>query len=311
MKIGGDFRRDDFAQEGALGGEDPDGAGAGAIEIAEGVEFHAVGHAGSRVSGGVMKDGSVGEGAIGSDVEAHPDAAAFLGVGDIEGAFVGGEGESVGTHELVVEEMEFAGGSEAVNALEGEFFGGVLFELDEAVGRVSKVEVAVGMVNGVVGGVEAFAFKVGGEDGFRAVGFEAGDAAVAVFAEDEAGLGVEGESVGADEGAVGPGRGVEAGGIEEFDGAEMGGPAIDDVGGDIGENEGLIGHPDGAFGKEESGGDFLERRGGIEEEIEIRMEADDGHVAIVHAIFKIVTGEPPRVSPGAPKQRLRGRSSAG
>ena len=88
------------------------------------------------------------------------------------------------------------------DAVELDLFGLVLVLAGEAVGRVGEVEPAVGVPGEVVGAVEALAVVFVDEDAPVAGRGDLGDAAVAVFADEQIALGVEGEAVGADEGAV-------------------------------------------------------------------------------------------------------------
>ena len=76
-----------------------------------------------------------------------------------------------------------------------ELFLRIVVLAQEAVGGIGEVEVAVRLVDGVVGAVEPLALVAIGEDLELAVGFEPGDATVAVLAEDEPSLGVHGQPV--------------------------------------------------------------------------------------------------------------------
>lgn len=120
-----------------------------------------------------------------------------VGVSDVDALLVGGESDAVGAGHVVDEQFQLAV-ADAVDAVELEFLGGVVVLFGEAVGRVGEIEIAVRLIDSVVGAVEPLAFVLVGENGDLTVFLGAGDAAVTVFAGGEAAGLIEGQTVGTD-----------------------------------------------------------------------------------------------------------------
>jgi hypothetical protein len=239
-EVAGGFGGVDFAEEFAVGGVDGDVV-AGDPDVAFVVGADAVGRAVDVGDEGAH----IGGGAVAVDVEDAEEAV--VGVGDVEEAAVGGEGDAVGAAWGFGDEGEGAFGREMVDAVVVEL---AAFGLG-AEGRVCEIDVAVFADGDVVGGVEAFAFELVGDDFEGAVLGGADDAFGAAFAGVEAALGIEGVAVGA---------------VGSF---AIGGFAVavelpDDVVGDVGEEELPFLRPDRAFGEFEACGDAFDGEGAEE-----------------------------------------------
>jgi len=186
--VGASLAEFDEAEAFAGRRKDGDTAGAGGEEVAGVIEFEAVGKAFLRscFAGEVGEETAGAELSVGVNGISHPDGAVWIGVGDVEGRGVGGESESVGAGKLGGEQGNLARGGDAINAAKIEFAAGVIELSGKAVGGVGEVEIAGGMKAAIIGAIEALALKLVGEGHFAAVGGENADAAVAVFAGDEA-----------------------------------------------------------------------------------------------------------------------------
>ena len=267
--VGADLRQQDQTDPDAVGGEDVDAVVAlsdpagGRVDVPLSVAADAVGHAGdsrrracpssSRRTRGRGRAScrrrrrrrgcSAGLGIMGC-----------AGVGDVEGLVVGGEAEAVGFEEVVGDLGELAGlRVDAVDRLLD--FQRALVPLvvhQRAVAGIGEPDAAVGVDDGVVGGIERFAVEPVSQDGRLAVVLVADDAAVAVLAGDLAALAIEGVAVG-----------VAGGVAHHADVAVVLEPAELDVVGDVGPDEVLADAvPGRALGPEHA-----------------RMEAPDGRVA--------------------------------
>ena len=150
------------------------------------------------------------------------------GVGDVEGLVVGGEAEAVGLEEVVGDLGDLAGfGVDPVDGLlDLERALVALVFAERAVAGIGEPDAAVGVDDGVVGGVEGLAAEAVGQDGGLAVVLVADDAAVAVLAGDLAALAVEGVAIG-----------VAGGAADHADVAVVLEPAELDVVGDVGPDE--------------------------------------------------------------------------
>ena len=178
----------------AVPADDPDAAGAGGEEVAAQVDLQAVGGAGRGLVVDVVEDAPV-RGAVLAEVVGHPDLLVLVGVGDVENVLVGREGDAVGAALVLDQQLELAVGAQAVDAVEVELAERRLLEALEAVRRVGEVERAVGAEDSVVGAVEAAPFEAVDDHRAGAVLLEPRDAAVAVLADDQTPLGVEGQPV--------------------------------------------------------------------------------------------------------------------
>lgn len=274
--VGGAVTGEDAAEEFAVGRNDEDAAGSGGPDVSLLVEFEPVGGAWAFEVFAVEEGGSFVEGAVGLDVVLFDDGGGAVGLGDVGGFFIVGEGDPVGAVEGGIDDRDFAIGSDAVDAEDVDFAGRVILALGKSVGWVGEVDAAVGVDGEVVGAVEALAVEVVGEGAFAAAFGEDGDAAVAVFAAEKSALLVEVEAVGTAFASVVT-EASEAGGGHVDGEAVLFVPLEDFVFGDVGEEEAIVLLvPDGSFGPVEAGGEDFDLGVGGDEFVEGGVEAFDG-----------------------------------
>lgn len=186
-----------------------------------------------------------------------PDQAVRFGAAfdDVQGLFVRGEAQAVGTGEVVDHPGDFP--ALAVYAVDGVGLGRGDFVAFVVVagleGRVGEPDRAVAFADDVVGGVEGFAVEAVGQHGEGAVVFGAGDAPAFVgggrtLADDEAALAVAAHPVG----EVGV-FAVHREGVGDFV------PTHDAVVGDVADQQVTpVADPDRPFGPTHAGGKFLD-----------------------------------------------------
>src|SRR5580692_9876097 len=119
----------------AFGRENDDAAGTCAVDVSLDIDLHAIGAAGTRIAGSVIKQRGVGERAVGEHAVAHPDFLWLSGV-DVEEFFAGRKSNSVRPGQIGDKKLEviargrraglLGGGSrDAVDAVDLELFFGV------------------------------------------------------------------------------------------------------------------------------------------------------------------------------------------
>ena len=98
-EVGRDLRRADDAEPRPVGREHPGAARTGAVDLALDVDLHAVGHAVGLLGRHVGKDAPPDHVAGGIELD-RVDVLGVAGIGDVEHALVGREGEPVRIFEL-------------------------------------------------------------------------------------------------------------------------------------------------------------------------------------------------------------------
>src|ERR1700723_2208419 len=145
----------------------------------------------------------------------------------------------------------------------------------KTIGRIGKVERAVGLVDDVIGAVERFALIGVGEDGelgFWIQGAEAVDVALSMACDAKAAANIEGHAIRSRlRSAVGRGAPVAAGLKKDAD-ALIGRPFANAVAGNLGEEK-AVSYPDGAFDPLESSGDALKGSVGGDDVVDGGVEA--------------------------------------
>ena len=225
-------------------------------------------------------------GAVGVD-GVGDEALVGLGVVDVEGFAIGGEGEAVGGGEVGDDGGEFAV-YDVEDALIGKLFGGVFGAELEAVVGVGEIEAAVVGEDDVVRAVEVVAVVVIEVEGL----FDGGVGVGGVFGEvdyvagvllrgDDGAVGGRGHAVGSGGGALGgagggSGRfGVGACGVVDEGGdVTVGGDGVDFVAFFVDEPE-FAAAPHGAFGEDEGAGEDGGGGSGGDEVVEGWVEALD------------------------------------
>src|SRR5260221_783526 len=287
--VAGGLARGEGAQVLALLVEYVYAAGAGGEEMALGVDLHAVGQPlafGADPARGVEADAPVRDRAVRLDVVGHPDRALRVRVGDVQRLVIGRERDPVGPGEFLRQQAQLAVLADTVDALEVELFFRVLHLARETVGRIGEVERAVRVVDEVVRAVEPLALVAVGDRYVLRLGLgerrvHARDLPVAVLAEHQASLRIEGEAIrpGLVRGdVVGPGDRAEEPALLEVD---LRAPALlpfqDAVGRDVGEEQvpAVGAHPQWALGPIEPIGDHLHRRPGGDDGVEAVVDTLD------------------------------------
>ena len=250
--------------------EDEHAAGAGGPDVALGVEPQAVAPAGAFLA---LQSGGEEDVAQAGAIKGAGGHARVLAIGDreIEGLLVEAQGDAVRPLDFLGHEGDLAVGRELVDAV---VRGLGLLAFRQAVGRIGEVDRAILGHAEIVRAVEAHAFVVLGRERHElAVATEAGDAARAVLAEQEAAFAVDREAVGAlvRRSLVGAARLEEDGGDRiAFD------PLVGDVVGDVGEDDASL-IPSRAFGPGiASVRDGLDLGVACEQGVERRIEFLDG-----------------------------------
>src|SRR6516225_4992012 len=188
-EVSRDLRGADDADPRAVGCEHPGAAGAGAVDPALDIDLHAVRDTVGLLGRHVGKNAPPHHVASGIELD-RVDVLRLAGVGDIERALVRREGQPVRVLELGDEAFGSVG-HDPVDPGMDEFFVG---ERDAQTG-VGEPDAAVGPADDVVGAVDPLALIAVHQHRHTAVGGDAGDPAVAAFADHEAALQVEGRAV--------------------------------------------------------------------------------------------------------------------
>ena len=185
---------DDAAELPAVRVDDPDAAGAAAIDVALDIDLHPVGDAGFAAAQiGEDAVGVPGQHAARQQLEGADVAAPR--VIDIEDFFFRREGEPVGQDKIVDQQAQRPEiGGDAIDPGKGEV---PLVGRGRPRPRVGEIDAAVGFDDDVVGSVERVALKAVGNDGDASVMLQAGDSPAIVFAGDEAALEVTRQPVSA------------------------------------------------------------------------------------------------------------------
>src|SRR5262249_14911341 len=192
-EVGGGLGEVQLAGQGAVGVEAVDPIVGGGPDPAGVVEPDAV--EGSGVAGGEHLPG--GQGTAAGDVE-EPDVLG-AGIGDVELAFAGGEGEPVRAQEPGGGDAGFAGlGRDAVDVAGAGLAGRLvpLIVAVDAIAGIGEPDRAAGPLHDVVGAVAALAVIAAGQHGHRAIVLGAGNLPCPVLAADQSPLPVRGVAVG-------------------------------------------------------------------------------------------------------------------
>ena len=258
----------------ALRTDDHDAAGAGRPQVPRRVDREAVGHAAVGAVRQVEQHAALVDPEVVVDGIGHPLPGRAVRVGDVEGALVGREPDAVGPGLAVGQQVDRAVGVETVDAVPVEL--GRLGR-GEAVRRVGEEGGAARVVDDVVGAVEALALVAVGQRDPGAVGLDPRQAAVAVLAQHDAALEIEGQPVRAALPA-----GLELGQehrVEEHARAVRLRPPVDGVGGDVAEQQVAVARipdPHRPLDELEPVGDPLDRGIGRHQIVEPRIEPLDG-----------------------------------
>src|SRR5258708_28506217 len=155
--------RSDGSEMCPLRSEDENAARPGTEQVAVYVDLHSVGGAGPGQRSRVEEDLAVRDGAIGLDVEAHPDFARRVGVTYVEDAFIGRKSETIGAGEIAIEHVLAAGAGK--DPVVVEFFSRIVGLAYQAVGRVGGVKRPGRMVDQGIGDIETVPVGLVGEGG--------------------------------------------------------------------------------------------------------------------------------------------------
>jgi hypothetical protein len=255
-----------------------DAAGPRGEEVPVHVRLHAVGRAFAR-SGPGHRLGEAARRAgapVRAQGEGEPDRLGGVGVRDVECALVRRERDAVRRPDRIRDQRHDTVRRHPVHALERDLARGVVVAQRQAEGRVGEVDLAVRRDGEIVRAVEAPARVALGHGREAPVALAPRHAPLAVLAEDEPALAVEGEAVRA---GLAPrereiARVAAPGEDERHSRAAR--PAVDGVARNVGEEEGAARCvPERALRPAEPVGDPLDARARREEGVEAGVEALD------------------------------------
>src|SRR5262245_26699125 len=193
-EVGRVFGREDDTETRSLGVEDVDPARAATVDVARGIDLHAVGGA-CAFAYRLCPDAASRQRAVALHVE---DSNVLPGgVVDEQAPSIEREAQTVGPVEIVHEkDRALRVDARAVHALERELLlARDTVELGSAIRRITEIDSAVRRADDVVRAVELLALVVSGKRDAAAVGFCASDLARRVLAGQEAPLPIPGEAV--------------------------------------------------------------------------------------------------------------------
>ena len=264
---------------GSIGSENQDSAGPGGEDVALLVDLQAIGQAGTpffEPGCRIEEDLAVGDRAIVLYVVDHPDGLIGIRARHVELLLIGREADAVGAGYVLCQEDRRGGAlGQTIHSLEGQLLGRVIHALFEAVGGVGEIEVAVGVVDRIVGAVEAFAIVVGCQRLEAPVFSQPGNPPVAVLAEDQVAGRVEEQPVGAGLAAAGGCSGIA--GRAQVDAEPLTVfPAHNPVVGNVGEeHRALLRQPHRPLTPGEAAGQLFDGRALGNNLIEARIETND------------------------------------
>ena len=194
-QVGRIFERTNRPQMLSLGRENPDAAGARAVDIPIFIDFHAVGHAIFLCGRHVDEEFGIGDRVIGL----HFIAPIFFGEGivHVEIFFVGRKRDAVGRAQILDDQLQLSIFIK-IDAVVRKLFLRIVIAFAEAERRVRDIERAVGLVDQIVRAVEALAVILVRKDRTLAVFFQTNDAVVTMLNERDAALLIERDAIRAD-----------------------------------------------------------------------------------------------------------------
>src|SRR5438552_1470371 len=269
------LRTDDRSEMFSFGRKDPESAGARGIDVAEAIDFQSVPSVFARLAGCVEKSGFVCERSVWLNFVTQDDFFLVVPIVNVEIFLVGREREPIRARQIGAYEFQFAM-DQAVDAAEWKLLAPIVEKLRQAERRIGKVERAVGAINEIVRAVEPLALVANGDHGQLAVIIKSRNAAIAVFVDRDAALGVEVQSVRTGLAVFADiGAGIST--VRPIDGNALAfRPAIDQIVIGIAEEKIItFAHPYGALGELESAGKFFDLRVGGDDGVENRVFADD------------------------------------